>query len=109
MVPPLAPFLDNMITHDISARYTAREALDAFVHLKDSISPECLFTPTPRPILGPLAIKFIPWHAHDRWAGLPPEFMAQEREKKPPVRSKRKLLGEDWITPYFQDFVTDVK
>ncbi|CAL1698414.1 unnamed protein product [Somion occarium] len=49
LAPPLAPFLDRMITPDLCTRYTAAEALDALLQLKDSLDPKCFDTPAPAP------------------------------------------------------------
>ncbi|CAL1698396.1 unnamed protein product [Somion occarium] len=88
LAPPLAPFLDGMITPDISTRYTAAEALEAFIQLKDSFDPTYLSnTRAPAP---PTLGTYI-WQSYDRWAGLPEEFVREHTAKRAPVRPRRKL------------------
>ncbi|CAL1698370.1 unnamed protein product [Somion occarium] len=98
-VPPLAPFLDRMIDPHIPSRYTAAEALEASIQLKDSFDPGFLTTSPPPP---PDYSTFV-WQAHDRWAGLPEEFVRRHTEQQPPVRPRRKLQMED-DTSFFVDW-----
>ncbi|CAL1698420.1 unnamed protein product [Somion occarium] len=100
LIPPLAPFLDRMITPDISARYTASEALEAFVQLMESLDSEFLGkTRAPSPPEGSTYI----WQAYDRWANLPEEFVREHFAKCPPVRPRRKVQLLDG-TSYFVDW-----
>lgn len=97
LVHPLAPFFDRMVTPDVSARYTAEEALRAFTELEAQLSPECLATRVTRTPVGPYAEKYRPWQAYNRWSGLPSSFIAQH---KPLVCTKFKTYDDDW-EPYF--------
>lgn len=106
LVPPLAPFFDNMITPDISARYTAEDALHALTELKAKVAPKCLAAHVPRPPVGPFASPYRPWQSYNRWAGLPLSFVAHCTSRKPLVRPTRKRWGHDWI-PYFEEFPLD--
>ncbi|KAK7676337.1 hypothetical protein QCA50_020720 [Cerrena zonata] len=98
LVNPLAPFLDRMVTHDISARYTAEEALRALTQLEAQLSPECLTTRVMRPPVGPLAKEYCPCQAYNRWSDLPLSFIAQH--PAPPSSMKSKSYDDDW-KPYF--------
>lgn len=97
LVNPLAPFLDRMITPDVSARYTAEEALRAFTELETQLSPECLATRVNSTPVGVFAEKYRPWQAYNRWSGLPSSFIAKQ---PPPVYTKFKTYDDDW-EPYF--------
>ncbi|KAK7676324.1 hypothetical protein QCA50_020707 [Cerrena zonata] len=82
-VPTLAPFLDHLITPDIADRYTAAQALDAFIELKGSLNPYFLSSTPPPP---PMTLGDA-WQDYDRWKGLPDDFV----KKYTPVRPKRKI------------------
>lgn len=87
LVPPLAPFLDRLITPDISTRYSADQALQAFVTLKRDMDPRFLSsTPAPPPLEWGKA-----WQDHDRWAGLPVDFIRRHMALHKPVRPKKKV------------------
>ncbi|KAK7684499.1 hypothetical protein QCA50_012446 [Cerrena zonata] len=56
----LAPLLDRMIAPDISARYTAREALDALVKVLSELDNETLIMRVTAPPVGPQKYPRIP-------------------------------------------------
>lgn len=88
-VPLLAPFLDRMITPHISSRYTASEALDAFTEIMRTLSQEFL-RQTPAP---PFVNIRGAWQNHDRWDGLPDDFVKEHLGPEGPVRPRRKKVS----------------
>lgn len=76
LVPVLAPFLDRLVTPDIATRYSATQALDAFLEMRSSLDPVFLSSTVPPP-LPPHDSRFYfrRWLDHDRWAGLPSDFV----------------------------------
>ncbi|CAL1698389.1 unnamed protein product [Somion occarium] len=99
LAPPLAPFLDGMIIQDISSRYTAAEALEAYIRMMENLDPASLETPAPSP---PPLPDYV-WQAFDRWAGLPEEFVKEYSAHRPPVRPRRKVAQVDG-TFYFVEW-----
>ncbi|CAL1698376.1 unnamed protein product [Somion occarium] len=87
LAPLLAPFLDRMITLDLTTRYTAAEALQAFIELMKNYSTDHLATPAP----DPPERGFFVWQAHDRWTGLPEDFVREHTRNHTPVKPKRKI------------------
>lgn len=90
LVPPLAPFLDRLVTPDIKTRYTAVQALEAFLELKNNIDPAFLSStiPPPPPRSGDIFV-FCRWQEYDRWAGLPPDFIQKHAAMHELVRPKK--------------------
>lgn len=104
LVPPLAPFLDRMISSDIPYRYSAAEALKAFTAIMENLTPKRLSVPVPLP---PHRDSNIPWQSQDRWAGLPEAFVRKHARVRPPVKPRRKVqlfdgssYFVDWDTPW---------
>ncbi|KAK7684505.1 hypothetical protein QCA50_012452 [Cerrena zonata] len=88
-VPLLAPFLDGMITPHIQSRFTASEALGAFTKIMDTLSQEFL-RQTPAP---PFVDIHEVWQNHDRWDGLPDDFVKKHAGPDGPVRPRRKKVS----------------
>lgn len=95
IVLELAPFLDHMITPDISARYTVQEALAAMQRLYVRLDTKTLTRLVEPP-------RYRTWQAQDQWAGLPEEFVAKCAAEMTPVRPKEKTYDENW-DPIFVD------
>ncbi|KAK7676328.1 hypothetical protein QCA50_020711 [Cerrena zonata] len=90
LVPPLAPFLDRLVTPDITTRYSAAQALEAFLELKNNMDPAFLSsTVPPSPSPQNNLYVFSRWQDHDRWAGLPPDFVQKHAAMYELVRPKK--------------------
>jgi hypothetical protein len=64
----LAPLFDMMLTDDVQARFTAREALEFLKQIDESLTDEQRRASTPR--------VYTDWEAIGlRWEGLPVEFV----------------------------------
>ncbi|KAK7676329.1 hypothetical protein QCA50_020712 [Cerrena zonata] len=90
MVPPLAPFLDKMITPDVSSRYTASQALNAFTELVKELDGSILLSES---VPLPISPATQTWQSYDRWAGLPEDFV-RKYVGTGPIRPRRKA---DWV------------
>ncbi|KAK7684508.1 hypothetical protein QCA50_012455 [Cerrena zonata] len=91
-----------MITPDVSARYTAREALDALAKVLSELDGETLSTRVSAPPVGPYSYPRVPWQAYDRWSSLPEEFVAKCAAEMAPVRPSQKCFYDNW-EPFFVD------
>jgi hypothetical protein len=67
----LAPFLDKMVTHEVSQRFTAPQALEFLRELCSTLSPAELQIG----LRGRLSWIYEP--GYDKWSGLPPNFVKE--------------------------------
>ncbi|KAF7289417.1 hypothetical protein HMN09_01335200 [Mycena chlorophos] len=80
-IPLLAPFLDRMVTRDISSRFTAAAALDFVHHIQETLSEKELEQPCELP-----GYEERDYETFDRWRGLPDTFIAQWGHMREPSR-----------------------
>ena len=89
-VPLLAPFLDRMITPDITQRFTAPQALSVLTEIASMLDQDLLLTKPPRFII-PMNV----WQRIDRWYGLPEDFVKKHAGAHGPVRPRIKTVSYD--------------
>ncbi|KAH7902869.1 hypothetical protein BJ138DRAFT_1168786, partial [Hygrophoropsis aurantiaca] len=94
IVPMLAPFLDRMITRDLSQRFTAPDALRFFEH---EVLPSV--TPTQFSARPATADRSLRPEWYDRWVGLDPQFARTWAEYRlPRLEWSTRLLR--WICEF---------
>jgi hypothetical protein len=88
----LAPLFDMMLTDDVRARFTAREALEFLKHIDGSLADEQRRASTPH--------VYTDWEAIGRrWEGLPVDFVKQwSKYRRVKVGWTIRLLR--WICSY---------
>lgn len=88
----LAPFFDMMLTDDVQARFTAREALEFIRQVDESLTDEQRRAST--------AHAYINWRSiGHRWEGLPDSFVKQwSRYRRVKLGWMAQLLR--WICSY---------
>ncbi|GJJ07968.1 hypothetical protein Clacol_002175 [Clathrus columnatus] len=74
-IPFLAPLFDRLITDKLELRFTAEEALQFFDQMHAKLSPQQLSLDAPIDIDS--IIPFWEPEKHDRWEGLPEEFVKE--------------------------------
>ncbi len=89
LVPMLAPLFDSMIHWNVESRLTAAQALQFFDDLYPQLDQEQLQSYPPKYDL----LTSLPYEEHDRWAGLPKDFVKQwSHMRMPKVPTTIKLL-----------------
>jgi hypothetical protein len=93
-IPMLAPFLDRMVTRDISLRFNATEALEFFEMILPGVPDNVMDLVYPEKSVA----SDYEW---DRWQGLPVDFIKEwEGYREPPLHFSTSVLR--WICSFRQ-------